>query len=76
MRADRAFTPSPDSMGPGALLTVDEACDMLRVSRWSFYRLVQTKQLRTFKLGSRRLVQRGDVQRLIAQLLLDEGLSR
>ncbi|MCW2538729.1 MAG: DNA-binding protein excisionase family [Frankiales bacterium] len=38
------------------LLTVAEACATLRISRWMFYRLVQQRQLRTVKIGSRRLV--------------------
>ena len=38
------------------LLTVQEAADRLRVSRWSVYNLIRSNQLRTIKIGSRRLV--------------------
>jgi excisionase family DNA binding protein len=38
------------------LLTVQEAADRLRVSRWSVYNLIRSKQLRTVKIGRRRLV--------------------
>lgn len=38
------------------LLTVQEAADRLRVSRWSVYNLIHTNQLRTVKIGRRRLV--------------------
>lgn len=38
------------------LLTVDEACDRLRVSRWTFYRLVNAGELATVRIHSRRLV--------------------
>ena len=38
------------------LLTVQEAADRLRVSRWSVYNLIRSNQLRTVKIGRRRLV--------------------
>jgi excisionase family DNA binding protein len=38
------------------LLTVQEAADRLRVSRWSLYNLIRANQLRTVKIGRRRLV--------------------
>jgi excisionase family DNA binding protein len=38
------------------LLTVQEAADRLRVSRWSLYNLIRANQLRTVKIGRRRLI--------------------
>jgi excisionase family DNA binding protein len=38
------------------LLTVQEAADRLRVSRWSLYNLIRANQLRTVKSGRRRLI--------------------
>ncbi|WP_431894218.1 helix-turn-helix domain-containing protein [Nonomuraea sp. bgisy101] len=38
------------------VLTVDEAAKRLRVSRWTIYTLIRSKQLRTVKIGRRRLV--------------------
>ena len=38
------------------LLTIDEAAASLRVSRWSVYNLIRSGQLRTIKIGRRRLV--------------------
>lgn len=38
------------------LLTIDEAAAQLRVSRWSVYNLIRANQLRTVKIGRRRLV--------------------
>jgi excisionase family DNA binding protein len=38
------------------LLTVDEAAGQLRVSRWTVYNLIRSNQLRTVKIGRRRLV--------------------
>ena len=40
----------------GHLLTVQEAADWLRVSRWSVYSLIHSNQLQTIKIGHRRLV--------------------
>lgn len=40
----------------GHLLTMQEAADWLRVSRWTVYSLVHSNQLRTIKIGRRRLV--------------------
>jgi excisionase family DNA binding protein len=47
------------------LLTVPEACQQLRVSRWLFYQLVQQRRLPTVKIGSRRFVAVADLQAFI-----------
>ena len=38
------------------LLTVQEAAEQLRISRWSVYNLIRANQLRTIKIGRRRLM--------------------
>ena len=38
------------------LLTIDEAAASLRVSRWRVYNLIRSGQLRTIRIGRRRLV--------------------
>ncbi|MFD6950340.1 MULTISPECIES: helix-turn-helix domain-containing protein [unclassified Nocardiopsis] len=38
------------------LLTVEEAAERLRVSRWMIYNLIRSRTLRTVKIGRRRLV--------------------
>ena len=50
------------------LLTVQEAADWLRVSRWSVYTLIHANQLRTIKIGRRRLVSRDALKECVAQL--------
>ena len=50
------------------LLTVPEACAVLRISRWMLYRLIQTRQLNTVKLGRRRLVPAAEVRALLDRL--------
>ncbi|MGP3961908.1 helix-turn-helix domain-containing protein [Nonomuraea sp. 3N208] len=39
------------------VLTVDEAAARLRVSRWTLYTLIRSNQLRSFKIGRRRLIE-------------------
>lgn len=39
------------------VLTVDEAAERLRVSRWTLYTLIRSNQLRSFKVGRRRLIE-------------------
>ena len=50
------------------LLTIDEAREILRVSRWTVYRLINERQLETIKIGSRRLVPTDAVRDLIKRL--------
>ena len=50
------------------LLTVQEAADWLRVSRWSVYSLINANQLRTIKIGRRRLVSCEALNECVAQL--------
>lgn len=50
------------------LLTVPEACEQLRISRWMLYRLIQTRQLRTVKIGSSRRVPVAALGELVDQL--------
>jgi len=38
------------------LLTINEVAGLLRISRWSVYQLIWSGQLRTLKIGRRRLV--------------------
>lgn len=46
------------SSGPAApdMLTVEETCQCLRISKWTLYRLIQNNKLKTVKIGSRRLI--------------------
>lgn len=57
------------------LLTVAEACARLRISRWTFYRLVQTRQLHTVKIGSARRVPTTAIAEFIAALSTREDAA-
>ena len=49
------------------LLTVKETCERLRISPWSFYRLVQRREIKTITIGRRRLVTTAALEEFIQQ---------
>lgn len=51
------------------VLTVDEAAERLRVSRWTVYNLIRSNQLRTFKIGRRRLVPASAIAECLNELM-------
>jgi excisionase family DNA binding protein len=65
------MTARPRELPADHLLTVQEAADWLRVSRWSVYSLVHANQLHTIKIGRRRLVSLDALRECVAQLPKD-----
>jgi len=49
------------------LLTVEEAMAVLRVSEWTIYQLIKSRQLRSLKIGTRRLIRPGAIEDYLAQ---------
>ena len=66
-RTSLATSPMDDDATP-ILLTVTEACVVLRISRWSLYQLIRSRKLATVQIGRRRLIPRVALQALIEQL--------
>lgn len=67
---------SPDGPTERILLTVDEAADKLRISRWTLNRLVQERQLASVTIGTRRLIPLDDISRFLeANRVSSEGVS-
>jgi excisionase family DNA binding protein len=64
--------PSGDIPSPASVLTVEEASRQLRISRWSLYKLINARKLKTFKIGHRRLITSDAVADLI-KYLQEEG---
>jgi excisionase family DNA binding protein len=58
---------------PGTVLTVEEACRTLRISRWMLYKLIHERRIKTFKLGARRLIPASAVDELIGRLQAEEA---
>jgi excisionase family DNA binding protein len=55
-------------MDRSELLTVPEAAQRLRISKWMLYNLIRSRQLRTVKIGSRRLVRVSAITAYLAAL--------
>ena len=53
------------------LLTVAEACTELRVSKWTLYQYIRSRQLASVKLRSRRLIPRSAIRDLIERLKIE-----
>jgi len=49
------------------LLTIDEAAELLRISRWTIYKLIRSEELKTLTIASRRFVASEDMERFINQ---------
>lgn len=50
------------------LLTVTEACDALRISRWSLYQLINARRLKTVRIDRRRLIAPADLDAFVTSL--------
>ena len=50
------------------LLSIEQVCEQLNLSRWSVYRLIQQNRLKTVKIGKRRLVSERAVSAFIENL--------
>lgn len=59
-------TPAPEHYDPGAyLLTVPQALEALHISRSSLYKQFKAGRIKTVRIGSRVLVPRREIERLI-----------
>jgi excisionase family DNA binding protein len=55
------------------LLSIPQACRLLGIGRSSLYERLSSRQIRSVKLGRRRLVPREAVDEFVANLLTDTG---
>ncbi|HEV2403782.1 MAG TPA: helix-turn-helix domain-containing protein [Candidatus Saccharimonadales bacterium] len=60
--------PKPQRLSGDEVLTVPEACQYLRISKWSLYRMIQGRKIRTVKMGNRRLLRMQSIQELLDEL--------
>lgn len=63
----------PRMLPPPILLTVEEAAEVLTISRWKVFELIRTRQLRSIKIGGLRRVPRSAIDEYIARLLGEAG---
>jgi excisionase family DNA binding protein len=66
------FTPTPRQEAAPAVLTVNEACATLHISRWTLYKLIRERRLDTIKIGRRRLIPANEISALIERLRGEE----
>ncbi len=55
-------------MDQSELLTVPEAAQRLRISKWMLYNLIRSRRLRTVRIGNRRLVRVSAIAAYLAEL--------
>jgi excisionase family DNA binding protein len=63
-----AMKSGPQPLGAREVFTVPEACDYLRISKWTLYRLMNSHKLKTLKIGTRRLIRRDALETLMETL--------
>ncbi|MYZ33925.1 MULTISPECIES: helix-turn-helix domain-containing protein [unclassified Streptomyces] len=57
--------------GADELLTVAESCAELRVSKWTLYQYIHSRQLASLKIRSRRLIPRSALRALVEKLTIE-----
>lgn len=50
------------------LLDINEACQVLRISRWSLYQLINQRRIKTVRISGRHLITLEDLDAFIADL--------
>jgi excisionase family DNA binding protein len=50
------------------LVSVEQACERLSISRMTFYRLIRSDKVKTAKIGRRRLVSVTELSRFVARM--------
>lgn len=65
-QALRTVLEKPTQSSKNVLLTIPEACEYLRVSKWTVYRLFDDNKLKSIRVRGRRLVPRIEVENFIA----------
>jgi excisionase family DNA binding protein len=56
-------------MQSAILLTVEEAAELLTISRWKVFDLIRQREIRSVKIGGLRRIPRSAVDEYVARLL-------
>lgn len=64
----RPNTRATNSDSSPLLLSIPEACDALRISRWALYQLINKRRLKTVRIDRRRLIAPADLTALVEEL--------
>jgi excisionase family DNA binding protein len=65
--AAAAAKPTPPPARPETVLSIEEVAERLKVSKSLIYKAIADGQMRSIKIGKRRLVPASEVQRLIEE---------
>lgn len=55
------------------LLDINEACETLRISRWSMYQLINQRKIKTVRVQRRHLIAPQDLDAFVDRLRAEEG---
>jgi excisionase family DNA binding protein len=64
--------PSAAPAWPAKLLDINEACEALRISRWSMYQLINARSIKTVRVRGRHLIAPQDLDDFIERLRAEE----
>ena len=65
-------TNQPAPTEPARLLDINEACEALRISRWSMYQLINQRSIKTVRVRGRHLIAPQDLDDFIDRLRAEE----
>lgn len=57
---------SEDNIHSKAFLSIKETCRLLGASRWTIYRMIARKELKSAKIGTRTIINKDDIDNLFA----------
>lgn len=61
-------TNQPAPTEPARLLDINEACETLRISRWSMYQLINQRSIKTVRVRGRHLIAPQDLDDFVDRL--------
>ena len=64
-----------DQAGEDLVYSLDEAAKLLRIGRTSLYELLAAEELKSIKIGSRRLIARGDIEAFVESRRSERGAA-
>ncbi len=73
--AKAAPAPTAEPVAPKLMLTVEEACEALRVSRSGLFVLLGSGELHSTKIGRRRLVPVASLQSYVERITVTRGAA-
>lgn len=63
-KTDHSIAPK----APAKLLDINEACEALRISRWSMYQLINQRSIKTVRVRGRHLIAPQDLDDFVDRL--------